>query len=132
MASLSTVAAFGFGDFDPPQMLELYRRLGCTSCQFYRNEANPPAVADVRRITADAGLAVDSIHGVFGEAYDPSSLDESHRRQTVEVYRREAELAAELGGPMVVVHPAAPVPGDALPDDDQRQAHFEAFRKSVD
>ena len=131
MATLSTVAAFGFDDFDPPETLALYRRLGCTSSQFYRNEANPPAVADARRIAEDAGLPFDSIHGVFGGAYDPSSPDEPTRRDAVDVYRREGELAAELGGPMVVVHPAPMVPPGVEPRSGDRRKRLDALRRSI-
>ncbi len=50
-------------------------------------------------------MRIDSVHGVFGPDYDPSSPVDAVRQQAVETYRREGELAVELGGPMVVVHP---------------------------
>lgn len=135
MARLSTVAAFGFADFDPPVVLDLYRRLGCTSCQFYRNEQNPPTPAEVKTITSDVGLPIDSIHGVFGEAYDPASPNETLRRRTMDVYRREAELARELvqtgGRAMVVVHPSAPIPEGMRPTDEQRRARLTPLRRSL-
>jgi len=106
MAYLSTIAAFGFEDFHPPTVLAVYQRLGCRASQFYRNPANPPAPAEARRIAADAGVPFDSMHGVFGPEYDPSSPEEPVRRLAIETYRREAELALELGGGRVVVHPA--------------------------
>ncbi|MCC7192239.1 MAG: sugar phosphate isomerase/epimerase [Phycisphaeraceae bacterium] len=106
MTKLATVAAFGFPDFNPPTLLPLYRRMGCRTSQFYRNTRNPPAVADARRMAEDAGLPIDSIHGVFGPEYDPSCPDERIRRDAVETYIREGELTRQLGGSMVVVHPA--------------------------
>jgi sugar phosphate isomerase/epimerase len=119
MAQLATVATFGFPDFDPPVILDLFRRLGCTRAQFYRNEDNPPVEQDVLRICRDAGLVIDSIHGVFGDKYDPSSPDPALRQAAVDVYRREGELALRLGGPMVVVHPAPMLPPtrDVPPED---------------
>jgi len=131
MTTLSTVAAFGFPDFDPPVVLGLYRELGCTSCQFYRNEQNPPTVADARRIAAEAGLPIDSIHGVFGTDYDPSSPEEAARRRAVEVYRREGELAAALGGPMVVVHPAPPAPPTHRITEAERQGRAAPLRRTM-
>jgi len=132
MATLSTVAAFGFDDFDPPVTLGLYKQLGCQSSQFYRNENNPPTVEDAIRIADDAGLPFDSIHGVFGEQYDPSNPDEAFRRQTVEVYQREGELAIALGGPMVVVHPSSMRPPDQSLSPDDRAVRMAALRKSID
>jgi len=108
MAYLATVAAFGFDDFHPPSVLAMYRSLGCCSSQFYQNVDNPPKPAEARRIAQDAGVPFDSIHGVFGIMQDPSCPDETIRKSTVETYRREAQLAVDLGGPMVVVHPGPP------------------------
>src|SRR3990172_8336743 len=73
MPYLSTVAAFGFADFNPPTLLPLYRQLGCRGCQFYRNPENPPAPAEARRIAEDAGLPIDSVHRLFGQDLDPST-----------------------------------------------------------
>lgn len=132
MALLATVATFGFPDFDPPIILDLYQRLGCRASQFYRNEANPPAAADVARICADAGVPVDSMHGVFGPAYDPSSPDEAIRGDSVAVYQREAETALRIGGPKVVVHPA-PLTQIAPGMDPVVQQHRQdALRRSMD
>lgn len=108
MAYLATIASFGFGDFDPPTLLAMYKELGCVSLQYYRNEANPPKLSFVKQVAADLGLPYDSIHGVFGKDYDPSSTDEGFRKKSVAVYRQEAELAIELGGPKIVVHPSSP------------------------
>jgi len=131
MATLSTVAAFGFDDFDPPVTLGLYKQLGCRSSQFYRNEANPPTVEYARKVAEQAGLPFDSIHGVFGDAYDPSCPDETFRRKSVEVYRNEGELAVELGGPRVVVHPAPMKPADAKLTPGDRQHRMDALRRSM-
>lgn len=132
MARLSTIAAFGFDAFNPPAQLRLYRQMGCRSCQFYRNEQNPPTHTDARRIAEDAGLPFDSVHGLFGPAYDPSSPDEPTRRATIDVYRREGDLAIELDSRMIVVHPASL----AQPGDDRSEAtrhlRVTALRRSLD
>jgi sugar phosphate isomerase/epimerase len=131
MAHLATVAAFGFPDFDPPIILDLYKRLGCVSCQFYRNEANPPQVRDVVRIASDVGLPIDSIHGVFGQQYDPSSPDATLRASSVETYRQEGELALKLGGPMVVVHPAPIYAPDRKISGTDRAARIDPMLESM-
>lgn len=132
MPRLATVAAFGFDDFHPPQTLALYQRMGCRTSQFYRNEANPPAVDEAVGVCNDAGLPIDSIHGVFGNAYDPSSPDEDSRRKTVDVYKREGELALALGGPMVVVHPSPMTPDTREPTTAERQARLAPLMRSME
>lgn len=110
MAVLAAIAPFGFA-FDPVRFLSAYRQAGCTTCQFYRNEQRPPTVADALKAAETAGMKFDSIHGVFGFHLDPSSPDERHRKRCLEIYEGEGKLAADLGGPMVVVHPSAWNPG---------------------
>lgn len=111
MAYLATIAAYGFPDINTAAMLQLYRELGCSACQYYRNEHHRPTPKEALEVALDAGLAFDSIHGVFGPAYDPSSPDPATRKYAIETYRAEGQLALELGGPMVVVHPA-PIAAD--------------------
>lgn len=131
MPRLATVAAFGFPAFNPPTLLPIYRRLGCLTGQFYRNTRNPPTAADARRIAGDAGVPFDSIHGVFGTDYDPSCPDEKVRRDAVQTYIREGELALELGGPLVVIHPGPPAakPADITPA--SRAARVAPFQKTL-
>jgi sugar phosphate isomerase/epimerase len=131
MPPLATVLTFGFPDFHPPAILSLYRRAGCTVGQFYRNPNNQPALQDVKSICGDAGLAIDSIHGVFGDAYDPSSPDESVRRFAIDTYREEAAVALELGGPMVVVHPS-PLLAMAPEDLNEAAEHEAPLRRSLE
>lgn len=130
MPQLTTTAAFGFSDFHPPTILSLYKNLGCVSCQFYRNEKDPPSTKQVIDTTQEVGLPIDSIHGVFGERYDPSSPDESIRGFSMDVYRREGELAIELGGPMVVVHPSPPA--EARVSDAQRAEREAPLGRSME
>ncbi len=114
MPYLATIVPFGFADFDPVRLLPLYRELGCQRCQFYRNPENPPVLAEARRIVEDAGMPFDSIHGRFGPDLDPSSPDETVRRASVQTYRREGELALQLGAWGVVVHPAPAAPNTRI------------------
>ncbi len=106
MARLTSIAAYGFDDLPTSRLLAAFASLGVEALQFYRNEARPPTPREAIRIAADAGLTFDSVHGVFGPQYDPSSPDEARRRASVEIYRLEGRLALELGGSGVVVHPS--------------------------
>jgi sugar phosphate isomerase/epimerase len=104
MIRLGTVAAIGFEDFDPAEWLGLWRRLGCEVVQAYRNqqiEITPERMAEA---IAAGGMPCDSLHGVFGEEYDPSCPDEQRRRFAVDAYKAEADLCLALGGRLVVVH----------------------------
>lgn len=110
MARLACIAPFGFS-FDPERFMAAYRAVGCTVAQFYRNEQKPPKVAEAIKAASNAGLTFDSIHGVFGFHIDPSSPDIKHRQRCLDIYENEGRLCKELGGNMVVVHPAAWNPG---------------------
>jgi sugar phosphate isomerase/epimerase len=131
MAYLATIASFGFADFDPPALLAVYKELGCVALQYYRNEANPPTLSEIKRVAQDLGLPYDSIHGVFGKGYDPSSPDEAFRKASVQAYRAEAELALELGGPKIVIHPGAPADHGQLVDEDQQRQRMAPLRQSL-
>jgi sugar phosphate isomerase/epimerase len=126
---LGTVAPVGFADFPPGDWLACLRRLGCRAVQVYRNQKAAPCLAQMREYVAAGGMPCDSLHGVFGDAYDPSSPDEAFRLAAVETYRREGDLALALGGPLVVVHcsPALSRPLTA----DERRARFAQLRKSI-
>ena len=64
MAALATIAPFGFS-FDPVRLLTAYRSLGCTACQFYRSEENPPSAAEALRPHAvDICSRVESAPGI--------------------------------------------------------------------
>ena len=104
MIRLGTVAAVGFDDFDPPEWLGCWRRLGCQVVQAYRNQQADLSVRQIQDAVAAGGMPCDSLHGVFGEEYDPSCPDEAGRNFAVETYKREAELCTALGGHLVVVH----------------------------
>jgi sugar phosphate isomerase/epimerase len=102
--TLGTVAAIGFADLPPAQTLECYRDLGCRVVQAYRRQDGEVSVSQMRDAIAASGLPCDSLHGVFGEQFDPSSPDEAARQFAVSVFKSEGELVLELGGHLVVVH----------------------------
>jgi len=126
---LGTVAPVGFADFPPAEWLACLRRLGCSVVQVYRNQQADVSLAQMRDYIAAGGLPCDSLHGVFGEQYDPSSPEEPARRAAVDVYRREGDLALQLGGPLVVVH-CATVRRDGI-GDRERRVRLDQLRKSV-
>ena len=103
---LGTVAAVGFDDFPPHDWLPLFRVLGCEVVQAYRNQEADVSVEQMREAIAVGGMPCDSLHGVYGERFDPSAPDESARRFAVDAFKSEGELAMALGGPLVVVHSA--------------------------
>jgi len=101
---LGTVAPIGFKDFPPDRWLPCLRRLGCTSVQAYRNQHASITRQDMIDTIRACRMPCDSLHGVFGEEYDPSAPDEQARLFAVETYKSEGELALALGGSLVVVH----------------------------
>jgi len=126
---LSIIGTFGFADEDPGATLSAWAELaGVQTVQGYRNPDNEPSVEQMLAWAEEAGLPYDSIHGLFGEQYDPSSPDESVRRFAVETYRSEGELVRALGGTMVVVHPSP-----AMPDYDgaDRRQRWRQLARSI-
>jgi sugar phosphate isomerase/epimerase len=101
---LGTVAPVGFHDFPPERWLPLMRQLGCEVVQVYRSQLTAVSRREIRDAIAAGGMDCDSLHGVYGDVFDPSSPLERSRRFAVEAYKAEGELALELGGPLVVVH----------------------------
>lgn len=108
MMTFGTVGAFGFEDFNPPEVIGLYAAAGCTVVQIYRNRLKEISAKEMKSVCADLGLRIDSLHAHFGDDLDPSSEDEKVRAAAVELYRREGEFCRELGGDLAVVHPSPP------------------------
>ncbi|MCK4873385.1 MAG: sugar phosphate isomerase/epimerase [Phycisphaerales bacterium] len=111
--TLATTAPFGF-DADPVRFMKAYAQAGATTAQFYRNPEKPDCVTVVDALAASeaAGTPYDAIHGLFGDHLDPSSPDGAMRWHCLETYEAEGKIALDLGGPMVVVHPASMLPGE--------------------
>ena len=105
MSVLSTIAPFGFG-YDTGEFLRAYAAIGCTRAQFYRKPGTEIRPEDAARVAADAKTPIDSIHGAFGEAIDPSSPDPDERARCLRLYEEEARFTRDLGADTIVVHPA--------------------------
>ena len=101
---LGTVAAIGFEQFPPAEWLGCFRELGCRVVQAYRNHKINVSVEEMLDAIAAGEMPCDSLHGVYGEAHDPSSPDEDARTAAVDTFKAEGELALRLGGSLVVVH----------------------------
>jgi sugar phosphate isomerase/epimerase len=101
---LGTIAAIGFEDFPPAEWLACFRQLGCTVVQAYRRQDGKVSLTQMQEAIAAGGMPCDSLHGVFGEQYDPSAPAEPARRFAVDTFKAEGELALKLGGSLVVVH----------------------------
>jgi sugar phosphate isomerase/epimerase len=101
---LGTIAAVGFEDIPTERQLPLFRELGCTVMQAYRNTQANVSLEQMRQALASGAMPCDSLHGIFGEQYDPSAPLESARHFAVETFRTEGRLCLDLGGSLVVVH----------------------------
>lgn len=106
MMVLGTIAAFGFEDFPPREVIGLYAGVGCTVAQAYRNRDKDISADEILAVCNDVPIRIESLHAHFGDDLDPASEDEQTRRRTVESYRPEAEFCRKLGGGMIVVHPS--------------------------
>lgn len=133
---LGTVAPIGFDDFASPQWIDCMKKLGCTTVQVYRNrhgndsKHSGPVTADqIREYLEMAKLACDSIHGVYGNDVDVSSPDEPTRKMAVRSFMDEGKLAAQLGGPLVVVHCSGIYPGGL--DDKAMRLRMASLKKSM-
>ena len=126
---LGTVAPIGFADFPPAEWLACFRQLGCTVMQAYRNQDAAVSVRQMQEALAAGQMPCDSLHGVFGEEYDPSACAEDHRRRAVDAYRREGDLVLELGGSLVVTHCSTIRPEGV--SDAEKQLRWGQLRKSI-
>jgi len=126
---LGTVAPVGFHEFPPEEWLRCMRDLGCTVVQVYRNQLVSVPRQQMLDAIAASGLPCDSLHAIFGEQFDPSAPLERARRFAVDTYKAEGELAAGLGGPLVVVHCSTIRRQGVSPQ--ERQERLSQLRKSI-
>ena len=110
----------------------MYRRLGWRTCQFYQNLNNPPDLGEVRKLTQELGIPIDSAHGVFGPEWDLSCPDKTVCRATLDTFRGEGELVFRLGGNMVVVHPSARAANPSTITDVSPVERINPFRRSLE
>ncbi len=104
---LGTIAAIGFEEFPPAEWLGCFRELGTSVVQAYRNQDANVTVEEMKDALAAGQMPCDSLHGLYGEQFDPSNPDETKRILAVDAFKREAELVLELGGSLVVIHCAS-------------------------
>ena len=126
---LGTIATIGFDEFEPSTWLGCFRELGCTVVQAYRNQQADVSVAQMRDAIAAGGMPCDSLHGIFGEEYDPSAPDEAARVSAVDSHKGEGDLALELDAPLVVVHCSSIRHDGVSPA--ERARRVEQLRKSI-
>lgn len=126
---LGTVAAIGFDDFPPAEWLGCFRQLGCSAVQAYRNQNARISVQQMQEAIAVGEMPCDSLHGIYGEEFDPSAPSESARRFAVDAFKSEGELALKLGGPLVIVH-VATIREEGI-SDSERVTRIDQLRKSI-
>ncbi len=127
---LATVAPVGFEEFPPDKWLVAYKRLGCTVVQVYRNQNADVSLGQIRETLEAGGMPCDSIHGLFGEEYDPSAPDEQARKFAVDTFRGDGELVKRLGGWLVVVH-CSTIRREGI-SADERKNRVEQLKHSID
>jgi sugar phosphate isomerase/epimerase len=130
MIRLGTVAAIGFDDFPPGEWLACFRELGCQVVQAYRNHAKGVSIAQMREALAAGGMPCDSLHGVFGEEFDPSCPDDGARAFAVQTYKHEADVCQALGGGVVVVH-CSTIRRDGV-SDQERWLRVQQLKRSIE
>jgi sugar phosphate isomerase/epimerase len=108
----------------------MLRRLGCSVVQAYRNVHAGVTEAQMVEAIRAGEMPCDSLHGVFGEEFDPSAPLEEARLSAVETYKREGDLALRLGGPLVVVH-CSTIRHGGVPAD-ERSRRVDQLRRSID
>ena len=126
---LGSVAPIGFEAFASKDWLGFFRQLGCSTVQAYRNAQANVTVEQMRDYIAAGEMPCDSIHGIFGEDYDPSNPDEAKRISAVDTFKKEGDLALALGGPLVVVH-GATIRRDGITAS-ERELRISQLKKSI-
>ncbi|NLW87421.1 MAG: sugar phosphate isomerase/epimerase [Planctomycetes bacterium] len=127
--NLGTVAPIGFDHIHLSPWLACLRELGCTVVQVYRNQEANVSLSQMKDALSATGMPCDSLHGVFGERYDPSSPDENSRRFAVDSFKAEADLAIELGGKLVVVH-CSTIRHEGVSEDQKRRRLKQLIRSA--
>lgn len=84
--------------------------------------------AAISSLLEESGLAAESVHAPFPEGDRLFDLDESERVQSVRQCEVALDAAAELGGPIVVVHLLQPY---GIPPGDVRERMIEQGRRSI-
>lgn len=88
----------------------------------------PAGRAAIRRLLADHGLALNSVHAACPEGDRLFALDAGQRRDSVRLCSMALDAAAELGAPIAVIHLIQPYD---LPHDEARDRMIAFGRDSV-
>lgn len=126
---LGTVAPIGFDEFPIADLLDCYRKLGCKVVQAYRNHKAGITVSQMQDAIAAGAMPCDSLHGVYGEQFDPSNPSESDRIRAVDAFKSEGDLVLQLGGSLVVVH-CSTIRKDGISQKEHAQRRAQ-LRKSI-
>ena len=98
--------------------------------QAYRNHQAQVTTAQMRDVIGASGLPCDSLHGIFGEEFDPSNPDETGRRFAVDTFKAEADVCNAVGGRLVVVH-CSTIRSAGI-DDEEKATRFHQLQRSME
>jgi sugar phosphate isomerase/epimerase len=108
---LGVMIVCGYEQHSLSAQLDIVRRLGASHVEFYPRWQTAPDASEVSRQVRDAGFAVWSAHGPWGnETWDTGRVDlgspeSSMRRDSVRDVRRAIQWLSGAGGRCLVVHP---------------------------
>ncbi len=92
--------------------LRIYNHAGFRQLQAFQRSSVAIESDLLLNIVNQFDCVFDSVHGRFGNDFDPSSLDEVVRQRTVEAAEEDAGFARGLGGSIVIIHPSCKIPKD--------------------
>jgi sugar phosphate isomerase/epimerase len=98
---------------------DLAARIGASLVEILPNWSANPSPAEVRRLAAEQGIAIHSVHGCWGgqsieaSRVDLGSVERSVHRESVDDLKRCIDWIEAVGGTHLVVHPG----GLSDPDD---------------
>ena len=99
--------------FQPAKHLPLIARAGFSSIELNCNQGeedfqwrSPQALSELARVADSEGVRICSVHA-FGN-YPGARFDEGLCREYLDTNRAFCQLAAELGAPVLVIHPLKP------------------------
>jgi len=102
---LASTIGWGFPSWKEEDEARLLQEFGLRHVQLFRNTALPFDPRQARRLLADHGIEIVSMHARFGDEFDPSLPDETARQHAVDCLAAEADVCLALGGQLIVVHP---------------------------
>lgn len=116
---LGTMITHGFPGIKPADELDLAARIGASIVEILPNWSANPSPEELRRLAAERGIAIHSVHGCWGgqsikaARVDLGSAESSIHRESVDDLKRCIDWIEAAGGTYLVVHPG----GLSHPDD---------------